>query len=443
MADKPQVPEQRVKMGELMLGRPLYQYQADILVAGLDPSTRWRIINSSRQVGKSTTIAIEAAIDSLFNYNSTILLVSLTETKAALLLDMVRKSIQSLGDQFYKEQVLRDTYTELTFRNGSRIVSLTQEPNNARGYTANQVYIDEMAHLKWQDQLLEAVAPAAIREGKVLISSTPNGVGNLFHQLWVSDNTLWKKSIPWTDCPDLSPEMMELERDRLVAEGSSFDQEYCCSFERKAQSIWNWTELSDITTSTWDEEKKGVRVLGWDPAQTRHSSAVCILQKRGKKVELIHLVDLKGLPYPEQADRVMQLCKEHQVSTVLLDEGGVGKAAYDLLAPIQSRVKRMNFTKKFKVQTAHSIKAEADRHNFTVREIPLSDQLKQDLYMFNPDSGTFPETKKGHGDFGCALFLAWSEIKTNRTSGFRPISNTSSIRASQPCLADRQSNWRW
>ena len=428
-------------MGELMLGRPLYSYQADILTAGLDSSSRWRLINSSRQVGKSTTIAIEAAIDSLYNDNYTVLLVSLTEKKAALLLDMVRKCIQALGEPFYKEQVRKDSYTELGLLNGSRVISLTQEPSNARGYTANQVYIDEFAHLQWQDQLLEAVAPAAVRQGRVLISSTPNGVGNLFHQLWVTENQMWKKSIPWTECPDLSPQMMKIEKERLALEGSSFEQEYECSFERKAESIWNWTELQDITLQVWDEDNKGIRIAGLDPAQTKHSSAFVVLNKQGRKKEVIHLEDFRGLPYPEQAKRVIDRCREYGVSKLVLDDGGIGKAVYDLLAPIQYKTKRVNFTKKFKQETAHSIKAEADRHNFFIREVGLSDQLKQDLYMFNPEKGEFPETKQGHGDFGCALFLAWQGAK--KAQGPVNWKNTPNLRAAQPCLADREkTTWR-
>jgi hypothetical protein len=436
---------QLFQMAELMLGQKLYQYQESILEAGLQTSS-WRMVNSSRQVGKSTTIALEAAINSLFYDNHLVVLISLADRKAVELLDMVRSLIASVGPNFYKEHVQKDSSEEIGLRCGSRIVSLGAGTEiglkKARGYTADAIYVDEAAHIKYQDLLLEAVAPAAVRKGKVLLSSTPNGVGDLFHQLWIGDNNLWKIEIPWTACPGLTEERIEEAKVILAGKGKSFAQEYECSFENKAESIWNWTELQDITLEEWEEGNKGIRIAGFDPAQSRHSSAFVVLNKKGRRKEVIHLEDFRGLPYPDQAKKVMERVREYQVSKLVLDEGGIGKAVYDLLSPIQHKTKRVNFSKKFKNETAHSIKAEADMHNFYIREVPLSDQLKQDLFMFDSKRDEFPETKNGHGDFGCALFLAWSGAKRNY--GEVDFKKMPSLRASQPCLADREkgiSSW--
>jgi phage FluMu gp28-like protein len=429
----------RVEMAERMLDNPLYFYQKSILLAGMDPQVTWRLINASRQVGKSTTIAVEAAIDALYHKDYQILLVSLREEQAAQLLDHCRKSIRALGEPFYKEQVVKDSHTELKLQNGSRLISLTSNPKNARGYTGNHIYLDEFAHLDRQGEWLDAITGTMVRKGKVTISSTPNGVGDAYHSLWTSSSDMWKQEIPWTSCPDLSEvKVMDLyQKLQLSGEAvGSFEQEFCCSFDSKVESIWSWAELQSLLLYEWDQKARGTRYLGWDPAQVTDRSAVVVIEKTKKGIEVVHLADLKGQPYPVQAQKVMELVRDLGVSKVYLDDGGIGKACYDLLLPIQHKVKRVNFSSKFKKMSAYQIKTKAEREGFKVRDVVDSQSLLKDLFLLRPDTNeVFTRSSSGHCDYAAALFLAWQGTK-RRSEG---LSNypSSVMRATQPCLADR------
>lgn len=69
------------------------------------------------------------------------------------------------------------------FTNGSRIKSIPANRSTGRGFAANRIYLDEFAYAEYADDIYQSVDPAVSQGGYITIGSTPNGIGNLFHQL--------------------------------------------------------------------------------------------------------------------------------------------------------------------------------------------------------------------------------------------------------------------
>jgi phage FluMu gp28-like protein len=74
--------------------------------------------------------------------------------------------------------------------NGSRIKSIPANRSTGRGFAANRVYLDEFAYAEYADDIYQSVSPAVSQGGYLTIGSTPNGVGNLFHQLYTARRAL-------------------------------------------------------------------------------------------------------------------------------------------------------------------------------------------------------------------------------------------------------------
>lgn len=81
-------------------------------------------------------------------------------------------------------ELVKDNTGELIWSNGSRVQSLPATQNAGRTFTASLVVLDEFAFVQWAEQLYTALKPTIDGGGQLIILSTANGTGNLFHELW-------------------------------------------------------------------------------------------------------------------------------------------------------------------------------------------------------------------------------------------------------------------
>lgn len=94
------------------------------------------------------------------------------------------------------------------FDNGSRVKSLPATKKAGRSEAASLVIADEFAFMEWAEHTYEAFKPTIDGGGKLIILSTANGVGNLFHRLWKKAraglNDFRAVFLPWWSRPGRS-----------------------------------------------------------------------------------------------------------------------------------------------------------------------------------------------------------------------------------------------
>lgn len=97
--------------------------------------------------------------------------------------------------------LVKDNTEELIWANGSRVRSLPATKSAGRSFTASLVILDEAAFLQFADALYSALKPTIDAGGQLVILSTANGIGNLFHQLWTrataGQSTFTTIFLPW------------------------------------------------------------------------------------------------------------------------------------------------------------------------------------------------------------------------------------------------------
>ena len=74
--------------------------------------------------------------------------------------------------------------SHIEWTNGSSITSLPATQSAGRSFTASLVIMDEAAHMQFASQLYGAFKATIDGGGQLVILSTANGVGGLFHRLW-------------------------------------------------------------------------------------------------------------------------------------------------------------------------------------------------------------------------------------------------------------------
>lgn len=89
---------------------------------------------------------------------------------------------------FLKPGTLKWGATALKLDNGSRIVSSATTESTSIGFTVDILYLDEFAHIGTNivDNFWRSVYPtlSSLKSSQCIITSTPNGVGNKFYELW-------------------------------------------------------------------------------------------------------------------------------------------------------------------------------------------------------------------------------------------------------------------
>lgn len=172
-----------------------YDYQRAFLEAYGDSR---RLILKARQIGFSQVFALEALYTATTQAEQTILLVSRSQDLAVNLLRYCYLTYNNLKDA---PEMRKANESEMGFTNGSRIKSIPANRSTGRGFAANAVYLDEFAYAEYADEIYQSVSPSISQGGRLVIGSTPNGVGNLFHTLYLTSEGFTRFIEPWYHCP--------------------------------------------------------------------------------------------------------------------------------------------------------------------------------------------------------------------------------------------------
>lgn len=148
------------------------------------------LILKARQVGFSTLVSTFTFWLTFFYPDRSVLMLSRTEREAIKLLGKAKYGYQFLPEWMkWRGGPANQTLTKFEFTNNSYIESLPSANDPARGESAYLVVVDELAFLPNSEEAWGAIEPVADVGGRIIMLSTANGEGNLFHRLWVEAET--------------------------------------------------------------------------------------------------------------------------------------------------------------------------------------------------------------------------------------------------------------
>lgn len=221
------------------------------------------IINSSRQVGKTTLIEAFILWLVIFHKNYTVAILTKNSEFTVKIISEIMTIFDHLPSFFKKVVKLKtDNARTKVFSNFSRIESIVVEknkPENAgRGTRAGFIFIDETAFIEYMDEVYSGLEPVTTSIHKnykkkgypfgTVISSTPNhveGIGRWYYQFWTKsqDNLTGYTPIVfhWKDA-GYTEEEMQKQRIKMNDE-LKFLQEYELVF------LVGQSSLLDVETS--------------------------------------------------------------------------------------------------------------------------------------------------------------------------------------------------
>lgn len=335
---------------------------------------RFNIVLASRQIGKTTLMTIYALWIACFQEDQRILVVANKEQTAINIFKRIRLAYEQLPN-WIKPGVLEYGKTAMTLSNGSSIGISTTSSDAGRGDSCNVLILDEMAFI--DNHLVEAfwksVYPiiSSSKKSKIFIASTPNGTGNLFHDLYsngVKGKNGWTPvRVDWWEVPGRDEKW---KADTIQSLGSSqiFDQEFGCQFIETGESVLD-EELVRRTSLTLKEPKhlfdEGSYKVWSLPDESRtYSIGVDISEGVGDAATVVQILDITDLTDIEQVavycnDRIspynfttklLEILQQWGNPPALIERNNCGAQVVDTLKNVYGYENIVNYSPSKSVQ---------------------------------------------------------------------------------------------
>ena len=350
-------------------------------------------------------------------------IISVGDRESAEVLDKARKHasiLTRLGSRM-AQTGKRDNATELSFASGGRIIALPS--TGGRSFTGN-VFLDEFAYQQHSAKVWDAAgAVTMLGDFRLRVISTPNGVGNDFHELWKS---AVKPSFGWirheipieTAIAQRYP--VDIKKCWTLAKGDPrlFDQLFRCKFlDNELQYI----PSEFITRATTERaETEGEVFAGLDIGETRDRTVLVLLRKRGAVKTVFHIESHKRTDDALLDGLVGKAFGFHRARRLCADSTGLGSMpATRFQQRHGEKFEPVDFTLKSKEELAtglYSALAEEELRLPSSLSMGGEDEaalMREDIAAIKrvvSQAGNVkyeaPRTEGGHADRAWALMLA-------------------------------------
>jgi hypothetical protein len=260
---------------------------------------RFNIVLKSRQTGISTLSAGYALWSMLFNTDFNVLVIATKQEVAKNLVTKVRVMYELLPS-WLKGGALEDNKLSLKLQNGSQIKAIASSPDAGRSEALSLLIFDEAAFIDDIDEIWKAAQSTLSTGGACIALSTPNGVGNWFHQTWSdaesSINPFNTIRLHWTVHPERN-QIWRDEQERLLGKKGAA-QECDCDFISSGDNVID-PELLMFYKETYVQEpviKGGIdgNYWRWEYPNTNASYMVVADVARGDGADYssFHVMDI-------------------------------------------------------------------------------------------------------------------------------------------------------
>jgi len=305
-----------ISLDEGLVPFKLYGYQEE-LIEHFDEN-RFSVVLACRQSGKSITTCAFLLWYLLFQPEQTIAILA---NKGAIAREMLTRITTMLEHiPFFLQpgtKVLNRGSIE--FENESRIIASATGANSIRGLSVNLLYLDEFAFVENAEQFYTSTYPVITSGGKskVIITSTANGIGNMYHKLYegaVQEKNEYKDfRVNWFDVPGRDDEW----KATTIANTSElqFEQEFGNSFLGTGNTLINANTLLglQIHDPIWYKQSTYL----YEEPVIDHTYIMCVdtAKGRGQDYSTFTIIDVTEKPFKQVA-----IYRDNMISPLLFPD---------------------------------------------------------------------------------------------------------------------------
>ena len=350
------------------------------------------ILCTGRQVGKTTIMAIKAVEYLIKHPKSQIIVVSLTEDQAKLIIAMMQNYIDD-NYKLYKKKIKKAdkwTQTRVSLNNGSYALArpVGNTGDAVRGFTGDVLIIDEASRMP--ELAFEAATPVLMTTGgQIWMCSTPYGKQGYFwkqyegtelgkvkrYKLWhiSSEEVIYNRPISnsWTE--DKKADRIQfLEDEKATKSKLEYGQEYLGLFVEDLMRYFPDVLIDGVCTAKPEQRLPGREYYcGCDIARLGEDETTFEIIRYINKENIIHTYHeiAKKWLTTKTEERIVDLNKFYDFRKIYIDagSGSLGVGIFDHLL-------RHPETKR-KVEAINNRKVVLDREGKSKQRL-----LKEDLY---------------------------------------------------------------
>src|SRR5210317_1484988 len=249
----------------------LYPYQEKMFDHFND--NRFSIVLACRQSGKSISSVVFLLWYAIFHPEKTIAVLANKGATALEMLSRVTLALENLS--FFLQPGCRALNKgSIEFSNNSRIIASATSGSSIRGMSVNLLFLHEFAFVERAAEFYTSTYPVVSsgKDTKVIITSTANGIGNMYHKLWEGaiqgTNEFKPFRVDWWDVPGRDDEW----KNQTVANTSQlqFDQEFGNTFFGTSDTLINAESLLGFRAGKYKRLLEGGLLKIYEEVQKGH-----------------------------------------------------------------------------------------------------------------------------------------------------------------------------
>ncbi len=363
---------QHPKRGRILFN--LYPFQEKVLHLFRDE--QFIITLKSRQLGISTLAAGYSLWLMLFHKDKNVLALATTQATARNLVTKTTFMYDELP-KWLRLPAVEKNKLSLRLKNGSKIQAKSSNADAARSEAVSLLLIDEAAFIDNIEETFAAAQQTLATGGQCMALSTPNGIGNWFHQTWekaeTGENSFCPVRLPWTVHPERNQEWRD-QQDRDLGPRMA-GQECDCDFLASGDTVFEPTDLIFYEETYLKDpvERRGVdsNLWIWEPADYTKDYMVVADVARGDSADYsaFHVFDIesctqvaeyKGKISPKDYGNVLVgIASEYNEALLVIENANIGWATIEQV--LEREYRNMYYSSTSNMETVESYMSKYER----------------------------------------------------------------------------------
>lgn len=317
---------------------------------------RFNVILKPRQMGFTEITSAFIVWLILFHPDSSVLCLSTKSETAKNVIRRVRVALKNIPKWLLISDISTDNKTSIELLNGSSVKSVAKSADAGRSEALTLLVIDEAAHIEGFDEIWTGIKPTVSAGGRIIMLSTPNGVGNVFHKVYEeatqAKNDFNAIRVEWYEHPehisDLSIDQKTKKKTsswfRKETKGFSqrqIAQEYECEFLASGDTFFT-VEIMDLVKGNIHESstlEKGLQIYKTPTSGTQYIMGVDCATGRGADDGAAHVFEVQSMEQVAELNQKMMpndfaaaICKlglDYNGALIVIENNSVGLAVIE------------------------------------------------------------------------------------------------------------------
>ena len=291
-----------VSIDEGLVDFKLYDFQREMMQHFND--NRFSIAKLPRQAGKSVLSCAFLLHYAIFHPEKT---VAILANKGAIAREMLARITLMLENLPFFLQPGCKTLNKgnIIFANNSEILAASTSSSSIRGLSINCLFLDEFAFVHNSEEFYTSTYPviSSGKNSKVIITSTPNGINNMFYKIWEAatkgESGFQPFEAKWSDVPGRDEEWKKATIANTSAE--QFKQEFETAFVGTSNTLVDTNAILGIQSCNPIGVRYNVKIYEEAIEGHEYVALVDVSKGRGQDYSTINVIDISTTPFKQVA----------------------------------------------------------------------------------------------------------------------------------------------